>query len=211
MKTATIDLRALAAISQVVGKEETRFYLKGVCVEITPDHVTYIATDGHVLAATRRKQEGEAVEPLEGRYIIPTHICTHFKLPKREEYVWATLQHNEGLSFTLRYAEQAITFEVVDGTFPDWRRVVPSECDGVVAQFNPMILARLSKVSKTLCRHGKSEQVQLAHNGYGPALATFNCEDENAFGVIMPFRQSRTPELPEWFKEKPEALPMAAE
>jgi hypothetical protein len=48
-----------------------------------------------------------------------------------------------------------VTFKPVDGTFPDWRRVAPtqktiSEDLGKIAQFNPAYVADMGKVAKAV-------------------------------------------------------------
>lgn len=204
---ATIDIRALAAISHSVSTEETRYYLNGVCVEIDESGCTYVATDGHQLSATRR----EYAEPsqLVGRWIIPAEICRHFKTTRRRDCFDAVLTQVEGGKLALEYMGQSVIFAPIDGTFPDWRRVVPSSTNGETAQFSTKILSQLSKVAKTL--GNDCGQLLISHNGHGPALIGFGCDDDNAFGVLMPFRGAGPECLPAWVHHVPEELKIAAE
>src|SRR4051812_43815958 len=57
--TSTINLRILAAAVPFASKDETRYYLNGVCLEIEPRAVTYIATDGHRMIAYRDEKQDE--------------------------------------------------------------------------------------------------------------------------------------------------------
>jgi hypothetical protein len=53
MAIARISLPALHAAAQAASTGETRYWLKGVLVEIGPRQTIYVATDGHVLFACR--------------------------------------------------------------------------------------------------------------------------------------------------------------
>lgn len=76
----------------------------------------------------------------------------------------------------------------IDGTYPDWRRVVPSDLTGVTAQFNPAYIADLGKMGDLLRGKRKgSLDAHIHHNGEGPAAITFP-EIADAFAVLMPIR-----------------------
>lgn len=53
MHKVNIDPRKLRAVALMAPKDEIRYYLNGVQIEITPDEVFYIATNGHALIAYR--------------------------------------------------------------------------------------------------------------------------------------------------------------
>ena len=74
-------------------------------------------------------------------------------------------------------------FEVVDGTFPDWRRVLPAKITGQIGQFNAQYLADFQTVSRFMYA---GSLVRISHNGTDPALVGFARDD--CFGVIMPAR-----------------------
>lgn len=86
LATSIINLRVLAAAVAFASKEETRYYLKGVCLEIEPRAVTYIGTDGHRLIVYRdEKQDKDAPDNLLlGTFIIPTAHCKPHKLDKED-------------------------------------------------------------------------------------------------------------------------------
>ena len=210
-KSLTIDLRALAAISHCAGTEPTRYHLNGVFVQATSDHVTYVATDSQCLAAVRRKHVESNDELLTGEWIIPTEICRAFKFSSCGAIPTATLKQGAGrLELTLTHKDGTRGFKAIDGTFPNWRRVIPQKFSGEVAQFNPKTMMRLVKVGEIL--NGDKQIPITAHNGAGPALArwgTTGCV-ANAFGLIMPFRGC-TPEMPEWFTDPAECVSDPAE
>ena len=197
MKT-TISLRALQAVACAASTEETRYYLNGVYLKAAPGAVEYVAIDGHILLATRTANE----DTLAGEWIIPSAVCAQFKLAKGRfvaaDSDLATLEHLGERNLKLTYSGQSLAFEAIDGTFPDWRSIVPRKCDGKTAQFDVNLLARFPKAAKIM---GDSGKLTLAHNGNGPALVRWDGEAANMFGVIMPFCGS-TPTLPEWVDAK---------
>jgi DNA polymerase-3 subunit beta len=85
-----------------------------------------------------------------------------------------------------------ITCQPIDGTFPDWRRIVPDELSGVTAQFNPAYIADMGKMGDLL--RGKREgslAARIHHNGEAPAAITFPDVD-HCFVVLMPIRAHHT-------------------
>jgi hypothetical protein len=87
-----------------------------------------------------------------------------------------------------------VTFKPVDGTFPDWRRVAPtqktiSEDLGKIAQFNPAYVADMGKVAKAIAptTRGAVALPIVHHMGPGPAFVTFPGR-EDLFALLMPMR-----------------------
>ena len=195
MKTATINLKVLAALSLCASTDTRRHYLCGVCVEIAPRHVTYIATDGHVLAAHREELAADAPDnEMLGSFIIPTAACAKFKLKRGASTVGTIMPDAEYL--IIAYGAERIGFTPVDGTFPDWRRVVPALPTGETkpAQFLASNVSRLADVGTKLgygamCIH---------HDGNSPALVDWQGNTDTV-AVIMPYRIAIEPKHPAWF------------
>jgi DNA polymerase-3 subunit beta len=185
MKTSTINLRVLGAAVAFASKEETRYYLNGVCVEFEPRRATYAATDGHRLIVYRDDLDAnEPANELLGAFIIPTAHCKPFKLGK-EDNGTAKIFGEVGTRLTIAHTFVDVTFNPIDGTFPDWRKVVPTGVpSGVVAQYNHDFLAAFTKFAKHL---GLCTFPFVAPNGADPSLVWFAPHD-NVLGVIMPVR-----------------------
>src|SRR5208337_975230 len=181
MKTSTLSRKALQACNFAASKEETRYYLNGVYVKIDAGGAEYCATDGHMLLAYREELEKDSpANTLTGEFIIPSSTCAdkHIKGSKWASDAVELAEMTDGF---LRI-DNALVFRPIDGTFPDWRRVLPSEIDGVSAQFDPALLVRLQKAGAIFdCRFPV-----IAHNGINPALVRFG-EHTGLFGVVMPF------------------------
>lgn len=199
MTNVNIDLNLVKAAAICTSKEETRYYLNGVFITSDGESLVSVATDGHRLAAFRHTIDQDA--PLESfGVIIPLAIINNIKLNKHSTN--ATLSHVEGLKWSIEYNGQSITFDAVDGTFPDWRRVVPKETSGEIAQFNPSYIGDFAKIAKIL--GGKKETpVIIAHNGEGQSLVSFG-DEIDGIAVIMPIREKgHSVNAPYWIHSTP--------
>lgn len=175
-----LNIRLLKAAALAASKEQTRYYLNGVAVQAAPRGLYLVATDGHRALAFR--QSGDALP--EVNIIIPADIIAGIKLNKHIDE--ATLTRESDTHWRIDYCGTATIFAPIDGTFPDWRRIVPKETSGETAQFDPAYVGDFARVAKALGANAKAG-VKIAHNGQGPALVTFG-DDIDGFGLLMPTR-----------------------
>jgi DNA polymerase-3 subunit beta len=193
--TSTINLRVLGAAVAFASKDEARYYLNGVCLEIDERSVTYIATDSHRLIAYRdEKQDPEAPDNLlTGTFIIPTAHCKPHKLEK-EDAGEAKIFGSGRLTIAHDYCD--VTFMPIDGIYPDWRKIIPLEkVSGTPAQFNLDYLQAFKKFAAAV----DLPPPFVAHNGEGPALVWYPNRPD-VVGVIMPFKMTNEigRDVPEW-------------
>lgn len=176
----------LRAALVCVSTEETRYYLRGVSIEPDADDVVIVSTDGHRLFCGRVPMPPAGAILPPSKFIIPT------------EAVKKALTGYKGLGIHLTRTGDVwtlgdVTFKPVDGTFPEWRRVAPSQKTisedlGKIAQFNPAYMADMGKVAKAVApgpRH--TVQALVHHMGSGPAVVTFTGR-EDLFCLVMPMR-----------------------
>lgn len=196
LATSTINLRVLGAAVAFASKDEARYYLNGVCLEIDARSVTYVATDGASLIAYR----DEKLDPdtpdnlLLGTFIIPTAHCKPHKLDK-EDSGEAKIFGSGRLTIAHDYCD--VTFLPIDGSYPDWRKTVPREkVSGVLGQFNLKRLAAFEKFSTAV----DLPPPFVAHNGpEAPAIIWYPGRPE-AIGIAMPFKMTNeiARDVPEW-------------
>ncbi len=189
-----INIRLLKAAALVASKEQVRYYLNGVAVQAGPRGLYLVATDGHRALAFR--QSGDDLP--EVNIIIPADIIAGIKPPKGVDIVYLTKESES--RWRIDYCGASISFAPIDGTFPDWRRIVPKETSGELAQFDPAYIGDFAKVAKALGANAKAG-VKISHNGPGPALVTFG-DDIDGFGLLMPTRANYGSTIwqtaPEW-------------
>ncbi len=202
--TIAASLEHLAAVLNLAAKKDIRYYLNGVQVEAGESETRCIATDGHVLGATR----ADAVNGMGGApllsVLIPRDVL-EIAVKANKGKGGVNICHTGG-KWEIVTLCGTYGFTPIDGRFPEWRRVIPSEPSGQIGQFNPELLAMFCKAGKAL---GTKAPVHIDHNGDSGALVTLDGCNEFV-GVIMPIRQTnRVAAEVEWATEYP-AAPLAA-
>ncbi len=111
--------------------ESSHYALGGVLLELTPEGITAVATDGRRLA----KQEGPATsvgghESGETMTIIPTKAMQTLRgaLADNEENIQLAARDNDVL---VRSGRTTICSRLVEGRYPKWRDVFPRQGDSV--------------------------------------------------------------------------------
>ena len=188
-----LNVNYLKAASTAVGKDEVRYYLKGVAVQANEKGIFIIATDGH-RALIFRQSDSYSGEPID--IIIPMETVNALKT--KEE----TVELTNGTQWSLGN----LLFKPIDGTFPDWRRIIPSTVSNEISQFNYSYVGDLAKAAKAL---GKGTPVHIAHNGCSAALVTFG-PGIDGIGLIMPMRVQSHGPTPSWVNCQQQTETLAA-
>ena len=201
----TILADTLKALTLIAAKDDRRYYLNGVCIDVAVTGATQavaVATDGHMLIAVPLLLDADItmLGSAAGQYIIPRELIDGLKARKG---AFATVKL-DARSVTINVGGANITAPLIDGQFPDWRRVVPLTVTGLASQIDADYLHAMKKAHKLL---GGSYSPTVAHNGAetgdGGAARVLLAAD--AIGVIMPLRADK-PVLytPTWL-ERPAA------
>lgn len=212
----TLDHSVVKALLICAAKQDVRYYLKGVCVDARANgDVVLVTTDGHrMLAYPVATDAIEALAP--GQYIIPREALEAVKpckagrvtLPITIEIVTAPDMPDETrpgvtikgkTSITVTGATSAVTAPI-DGTYPDWRRVLPAKATGELAQYSGHYMADFHTIAGLLSDSKSPMAPIVHHNGTGFTLVTRL--GAGALGVIMPVRYDiedmAHPGLPAW-------------
>ena len=144
-----------------ISTEETRYYLNGIYLHATKaDEVPVIravATDGHRLARMEMVlPEGAAGMP---GIIIPRKTVLELRklVEESEDEVQVGLSETK---IRLTIGEAALTSKLIDGTFPDYDRVIPSNNDKVLEVECESFAEAVDRVSTISTE--KSRAVKLA-------------------------------------------------
>ena len=160
--------------------EESRYYLRGVHLSTSGHMVT---TDGHRMFVARLNEQpaADVIIPLED-------VKAALKLAgARAQDLEVDLANNK---------IGQISFQPVDGTFPNWRAVVPTGeedpsdkpelNDGPEnVHFNHAYVGDLAKMGKALDGASMLHPRSASH----PCLVTFG-ERADCFAVLMPMRRA---------------------
>jgi len=198
---ATIPGADFAYVARFISAEETRYYLKGVQVApLTTGGITLVATTGHVLGAMRLSAvEASATAPfILGASKDLLRACKPRKnnphtIVCRADRVDVYENYNAEEPGTPVYTGHK---PYIDGTFPDWRKVLPATVSGSRNEaprgdgtaptwvgLNPTLLALFAGT-------GDTPGVSFDWNGDGPILVANG--DTRFLGVIMPMRRTET-------------------
>jgi DNA polymerase-3 subunit beta len=140
-----------ATLRQIIDKtrfaistEETRYYLMGIFLHVADDKMKAAATDGHRLArVTVEKPEGADGMP---DVIIPRKCVAELRklLDEVEGTVEVSLSPTK-VRFGLGSA--VLTSKLIDGTFPDYNRVIPTANDKLLKLDPKTFMAGVDRVS----------------------------------------------------------------
>ncbi|HET7708242.1 MAG TPA: DNA polymerase III subunit beta [Sphingomicrobium sp.] len=127
-----------------ISSEETRYYLMGIFLHVADDLLKAAATDGHRLARiTLPKPDGADGMP---DVIIPRKCVVELRklLDELEGTVEVTLSPTK-IRFGLGNA--VLTSKLIDGTFPDYNRVIPTGNDKLLKLDPKTFSAGVDRVS----------------------------------------------------------------
>jgi DNA polymerase III subunit beta len=165
---ATALEHMLGRCAFAISTEETRYYLNGVYLHAVDVEgatmLTAVATDGRRLARVRR----EAPEGAGGMpgVIIPRktveQIRRDLKAAAKDETVRLDVS-----TLKIRYASPRITLtsKLIDGTFPDYTRVIPTANDKRLTAELAELLTASDRVSTIASDRGRAVKIDL---GDGP-------------------------------------------
>jgi len=147
--TLELDLAALVApCVHAISTEETRYYLNGVYLHAVDGRLVAVATDGHRLM----RNVGPAGD-LEYGVILPRKLVG--LLPKGA--VTVELSQNK---VRVTSGPTVITSKLIDGTFPDYVRVIPTGDSNVLTVDRQALMKAVERVAAVA--DDKSRAVKFA-------------------------------------------------
>jgi len=180
----TIDYAIIKALLTAAPKKDMRYYLNGICVDATKDTVVLVATDGHMMISF--PISADAIEDrINGQFIIDRVDLDAIKPAKAGKHTLPLIIEVDDKGYTISGATKAVN-TLVDGKFPDWRRVVPQTLSGELAQFNLELLSRIDDIRKVFGRGACDATIH--HNGNSCAQVTGLHPD--ALLMLMPCRSN---------------------
>lgn len=153
-----LDIAALfAPVSFAISTEETRYYLNGVFFKGGQSEA--VATDGHRLG----RHIGPELPAFEG-IIVPRK--TVGLLPKGDVQVAVSQRKIRIVSDDVR-----ITSKLIDGTFPDYERVIPKSNERVVTVDRDALMKASDRVSTVSSERGRAVKFSIAPGSIALAVA----------------------------------------
>lgn len=189
-----LDRSIIKAVGEAMSSEEARYYLNGIHFAARNNRLIVEATDGHILIRATLAAEGL---PVNMDFIMPKALVEQIckaKYPKAWDYQAVTITA-DGNQLTAKVVDTSYGSPMVDGSFPDADRVIPTRMPkGEQAHFNPYLLMRLNRAGEYLngTASRKQERCITVHTDQcdTPAVVTFGGHPE-ALGVCMPIRDAQ--------------------
>lgn len=200
IKTST---EYIQIVSRFISREETRYYLCGIHFQPHPKGgLVIVATDGHRLGAIYDKDgifEGDPVTIPFGKDFLKS-----LEHRRATHYVWSenisrAKAHSEKIKekfFAIDEPTLSMEYaKAIDGTFPDWQRVIPKKVVKTdYFNFNPIYLADFkstdSKFSAVRIYGGEKMEPHLVRIAGIPEflgiLMPMNIHNDKEFSNPMP-------------------------
>lgn len=157
-----INVTTLKALLLFAAKKDIRYYINGVYFEQSATGTLAVATNGHCLAVARLDRE--SVEP--GSFTVPReHLDNVVKGAKGG----VDIVQVDATQCTLNSSNGRITVPLLDGKFPDWRRVVTPQQTGERAYFHPDYVSMVDKAGQLLRPAKVGYLIQQNDNSVGYA------------------------------------------
>lgn len=196
--TFLLPADCLVAAYAATSKEETRYYLNGVYCEKTDTgklHLT--ATDGHVLLHCSDLPNVAFIGPES--FILKCDVSDKAFKAKVERKLWVHGDMETGLLQMVSERKDpldtnwrrvgVLEFEKIDGTFPDYRRVMPKITDRRTGfAMNPAKIKQLADGIGKLDASPRDFAMRFDADSEGnPVRVTWPCA-VGWTGIIMPMR-----------------------
>lgn len=165
--------RAMAFARPFASNEETRYYLNGVCLA---GHAV-VATDGHRLAVS----EDVLSAPIANAIIPNAAVKAALDMPVWERLALHRNDAGEPRLMVFEGGGVLLSVSLIDGTFPDFRRVVPQGLDSFVS-FDRIAALRVLRRLQALA--GPRLGVSLLSDGDKLALGCVGLGDESGYEEI---------------------------
>lgn len=189
--------------------EESRYYLNGICIEIGEKEVRAVATNGHSLGFRKvgvghplaawdcksiipREALGSVFGAIGGKEIRVELFSMKGERHKTEQTVMGKVPVGEKIPFEDPYRVRftspgwTISAKLIDGTFPDWRRVVPNASGESILELATGAMKRASALAgKASTRGMDCRSVRISHREDGAAF-TVKSFDVGDFTITAP-------------------------
>ena len=163
---ATGEIRKLIEHTQfAISVEETRYYLNGIFLHTVEEEgetlLRAVATDGHRLARSQTgAPDGAAGMP---GIIIPRKAVGEIQRLVEDPDAAVFIELSDA-KIRLSVGETILTSKLIDGTFPDYNRVIPTGNDKELVLDRETFAKAVDRVSTISSERGRAVKLQLSED-----------------------------------------------
>jgi len=145
-------------IYSAMAKQDVRYYLNGICLELNADSPRLIATDGHRMHWQDVNVDTQNYNLTGSQYIIPRDCISMIQLILKTDKARIGVTLSEDKKHITFYGDGwRMIVSLVDGRFPDYRRVIPTDKNHV-ANMTAQQVAEAIKIVKQCQTIGKAKK-----------------------------------------------------
>ncbi|WP_371396841.1 DNA polymerase III subunit beta [Fretibacter rubidus] len=163
-----------------ISTEETRYYLNGIYMHAHDGLLRAVATDGHRLALSEMELPAGAAD-LPG-VIIPRKTIAEIRRLIDSGDGEVSLSVSEA-KIRFHYGTAVLTSKLIDGSFPDYERVIPKGNTKELVIDNAIFAKAVDRVATISAEKSRSVKLSLSQDSL--ALAVNNPEHGNAHEDLM--------------------------
>ncbi len=167
--------RLLDQVSFSMAQQDVRYFLNGMLLEVTPQHLRTVATDGHRLAMSTLPGAGTGSERIQA--IVPRKGVLEVSrlLDDGEDNVVLQLGANH---LRVSKGPYTLTSKLVDGKFPDYEKVLPKDLGRTITGDREALRQAFQRAS--ILSNEKYRGVRLVIEGDQLTIQANNPEQEEA-------------------------------
>lgn len=183
--------RLFGACRVAQSTDETRYYLIGVFMHVAGDKLRAAATDGHRLVRAETALPGGAADMSD--IIVPTKAVTQVlqQIGKQSGPVQLEVASD---AILFRLGTSMIISKLVDGTFPEYSRVIPDGGSHVITIGREQFVAPVAAASAIVNAEGDKTKIRLVTFDLGTAdeAHEVSAKDQAGTSATEPLQASYT-------------------
>ena len=157
-----------------MAQQDVRFYLNGLLLEIYPESLNVVGTDGHRLAKTTTVLDKKSIT--EQSCIVPRKAIQELTRSLSDEKECKVSLVDNQASFS--FSQVSLTTKLIDGTFPDYNRVIPAETTTNIMLDTKTLKPALQRVSILANEKFRGVRIDIDNNKI--IISSENPEQEQA-------------------------------
>lgn len=162
-----------------MAQQDVRYYLNGMSLETEAGLIRTVATDGHRLALCRKSYEANQLP--ERQVIIPRKGV--MEISRLIESSTKLVKIQMGANHLRLFSSDFIfTSKLVDGRFPDYRRVLPKEGDKIITASKDVLKDAFSRAAILSNEKFRGVRLNLSNNEL--KITANNPEQEEAEEIV---------------------------
>lgn len=144
-----------------MAQQDVRYYLNGLMLEIAPNHIVTVATDGHRLAISKETLDTGISE--QRQIIIPRKGVNELSKLLEDSDEPVKLQLGDNL-IKVTLGDITFTSKLIDGKFPDYNQVLPSGNDSILECSREVLKQAFSRTSVLSNEKYRGMRLTLSQN-----------------------------------------------